>query len=94
MNTITTTTFTVWEVDEPEFLDDTEATFKMLLHPVDMALGTGGKNDGLAKESIDVLADWALRKLLWATVKVSFWIVSAIVGRFIKKGSRLSKGQV
>lgn len=90
----TTTTFAVWEVSEPEYLDDAEATFKMLLHPVDMALGTGGKNDGLAKESIDVLADWALRKLLWAAVKVSFWIVTAIVRRFIKKGFRLGKGQV
>ncbi len=89
----TTTTFAVWEVDESEFLDDTEAKFKMLLHPVDMALGTGGKNDGLAKESIDVLADWALRKLLWATVRVSFWTVLVIIGRFIEKGFRLSRGR-
>jgi len=79
------TTFTVWEIDEPEFLDDTETKFKMLLHPVDMAMGTGGKNDGLAKETIDVLADWALRELLRATVKVAFWTALVIAGRLVKK---------
>jgi len=79
------TIFTVWQTDEPEFLDDTETKFKMLLHPVSMALGTGGKNDRLAKETIDMLADWALRKLLRATVKVSFWTALVIVGRFVKK---------
>lgn len=84
-----TITFTIWEVDEPEFLDDTEAKFKMLLHPVDMTLGTGGKNDRLAKETINAFADWALRKLLRATVKVAFWAALTIAGRFVKRDFRL-----
>lgn len=83
------TTFYIWEVDEPEFLDDTETKFRILLHPVDMALGTGGKNDGLAKEAIDVLANWALRKLLWAAIKVSFWTALVVVGRLVKKDFHL-----
>jgi len=86
------TTFTVWEIDEPEFLDDTETKFSVLVHPLRMAMGTCGKNDHLAKETIDALADWALRKLLWATVKVSFWAALTIVGRFVKKDFCLMEG--
>jgi len=84
-----TAIFKVWQADEPEFLDDTETKFSILVHPLRMALGTGGKNDHLVKETIDVLANWALRKLLRATIKVSFWAALTIVGRFVKKDFRL-----
>ena len=70
-----TTIFSVWEIDEPEFAENTEYKFNPLVHPVHMAIGTGGKNDHLAKETIDILADWALRKLFVACAKVLWWIM-------------------
>jgi len=79
-----TTTFNVWMVDEPEFMEDTECKFDILLHPVGMAMGTGGKNDHLAKEAIRVLADWALHKLFVACLKVSWWTMKTIIRRKIE----------
>jgi len=67
-------TFDVWTVNEPEFMRDTEYKFNILTHPISVAMGTGGKNDHLAKETIGMLAPWALRKLFVACVKVLWWI--------------------
>lgn len=79
-----TMSFDVWEADEPEFLKDMEYKFDVITHPVNMAMGTGGKNDHLAKEAVSVLADWALRKLFMACLKVCWWCGVEIVKRFNK----------
>ena len=60
--------FSVWVHDEPEFLENAEYKFDVLTHSVSMALGTGGKNDGHAREGVDALALWALRKLFIACI--------------------------
>jgi len=80
--------FDIWEVDEPEFKDDTSDKLTTLLHPLDMALGTEGKNDHLAKESVSVLASWALRKLFVGCVKVAVWCGWEIVRRKFERRAK------
>lgn len=75
------TIFDVWATDEPEFVKDAEYKFNMLMHPISMAMGTGGKNDHLAKATVEILADWALRKLFAACAKVLWWTTRTIVER-------------
>ena len=73
--------FDIWEADEPEFEVDGSRKFSALLHPLDMALGTDGKNDHLAREGVSVLASWALPKLFVGCVKVAAWCGWEIVKR-------------
>lgn len=87
---MTPVSFNVWTVDEPEFLKDTEYKFNILTHPLDMAMGTGGKNDDEAKETIEVLADWALRKLFTACAKVLWWTMRTIVKRAFERRTSCS----
>jgi len=82
---MTSGSFDVWTVDEPEFLEDTEYKFNMLTHPIYIAMGTGGKNDYLAKETIEILADWALRKLFAACAKVLWWTMTTMVKRAFER---------
>ena len=82
---MTSGSFDVWTVDEPEFLENTEYKFNMLTYPIYIAMGTGGKNDHLAKETIEILADWALRKLFAACAKVLWWIMMIIIKRAFEK---------
>jgi hypothetical protein len=78
-----TTIFDTWTVDEPEFMKDTERKFDILSYPVSMAMGTDGKNDHLAKTTVEALADWALRKLFMACAKVTWWTMKTIIIRRI-----------
>ena len=80
--------FDIWESDEPEFEVDGPHKFSLLLHPLDMALGTEGKNDHLAKESVSVLASWALRKLFVGCVKVAVWCGWEIVRRKFERRAK------
>lgn len=73
--------FDCWMTDEVEFINDAEYKFSELTHPVRMALGTHGKNDHLAKASVEILADWALHKLFVACAKVLWWTIRTIVKR-------------
>lgn len=86
---MTITSFDVWTVDEPEFMEGPWYKFRVLTHPVRMAMGTGGKNDHLAKETVGMLADWALCKLFVACAKVLWWTMGTIVRRAFEKAKRL-----
>ena len=80
--------YNVWEVDEPEFKVNTGYKSSALLHPLEMALGTGGKNDHLAREGVSVLASWALPKLFIGCIKVAVWCRWEIVKRRFERGSK------
>jgi len=82
---VTAISFDVWTVDEPEFVKDAAYKFDMLTYSVRMAMGTGSKNDHLAKETIEILADWALRKLFIACAKVLWWITRTIIKRAFER---------
>ena len=76
--------FDVWTVDEPEFIHNTEYKFKVLTHAVNMAMGTNRKNDHLARETVSVLATWALRKLFVACLRVALWCGRETVRRKVR----------
>ena len=75
--------FSVYTVDKLELLDDTSKKMVMILHPVNMAIGTEGKNDHLAKESIGVMNVWALRELSVACAKVAYWCIIELMKRHL-----------
>lgn len=47
----------------------------ILLHAIDLAMGTQGKNDRLAKDHIHVLADWAIFEICTVCSKVLWWCI-------------------
>lgn len=80
--------FNIWESDEPELEVDGPHKYSAIVHPLDMALGTSGKNDHLAKEGVATLASWALRKLLVGCIKVAVWCGWEIVRRKFERRAK------
>lgn len=81
--------FEVWVFNEPDSMTDTEYKFSTSSHPISTAMWTNGKTDHLAKQTIGELADWALRKLFVACVKVLWWIAETAIKRaFERRGTQ------
>ena len=83
--------FSIWVHNKPEYLESTEYKLNTLTSPVRMALGTCDKNDDRARETINIFALWALRKLLAACVKVAWWCGLALAKRLFERTSRKDK---
>lgn len=77
--------FTVWRIDEPEFEEDTDRKLDVVIYPIRLALGVAdGKNDHLVYQSLNVRADWVIRKLFWATIKVAIMCLKITIKRWVK----------
>lgn len=77
--------FPVWQIDEPEFEEDTDRKLDVVIYPVRLAFGVAdGKNDHEVYQSVNVRADWVIRKLFRATIKVAIMCLKIMIKRWVE----------